>query len=121
MTGRLEYLRDFRPICNGGNVTFGNSANGVIRGYGVLTTGNFSIQKVAYVEGLKHNLISVGQLCKAGHRVEFDDQFCYIMTSDRSTCLIKSRSEGTMYPLDVSLIIGKPQLCFLSKAISDVC
>ena len=108
MTGRLEYLRDFRPICNGGNVTFGNNANGIIRGYDVLTTGNFSIQKVAYVESLKHNLISVGQLCKVGHRVEFDDQFCYIMTNDRSTCLIKSRFEGTMYPLDISLIIGKP-------------
>ena len=42
------------------------------------------------------------------------------MTSDRSTCLIKSRCEGTMYPLDVSLIIGKPQLCFLSKVVSEV-
>lgn len=42
------------------------------------------------------------------------------MTGDTSTCLIKSRSEGTMYPLDVSLIIGKPQLCLLSKAVSEV-
>ena len=25
-----------------------------------------------------------------------------------------------MYPLDVSLIIGKPQLCFLSKVVSEV-
>lgn len=42
------------------------------------------------------------------------------MTSDRNNCLIKSRRNGTMYPLDVSLIIGKPQLCFLSKAVSEV-
>ena len=44
--------------------------------------GNFSIQRVAYVEGLKHNLISVGQLCKAGHRVEIDDEYKYMMTKD---------------------------------------
>ena len=75
MTGRLEYLRDFRPICNVGNVTFRNNANRIIQVYVVITTRNSSIQMVAYVEGLKHNLISVGQLCKAVHRVEFDDDF----------------------------------------------
>ena len=47
-------------------MTFGNNAKGNIRGYGVLTKGNFSIQKFARVEGLEHNLISVGQLCKVG-------------------------------------------------------
>lgn len=103
-----------------GHVTFRNNANGTIRGYGVLTTGNFSIQRVVYVEGLKHNLIGVGQLCKACHRVEFDNEYCYIMTSDRNTCLIKSKVERIIYPLDVSLIIGKPQICFLSKEVYEV-
>lgn len=58
MTGRLEYLLDFRQINSSGLVTFGNNENGIISGYGVLTMGSFSIQRVAYVEGLKHNLIS---------------------------------------------------------------
>ena len=57
---------------------------------------------------------------KVDHRVEFDSEYCYIMTSDRNTCLIKSKAEGTTCPLDASLIIGKPQLCFLSKAVSEV-
>lgn len=72
-----------------------------------------------YVDGLKHNLISVGELCKVGHHVKFDDKYCYIMTSYRETCLINSKAEGTMYPLYVSLIISKPQLCFLSKVVSE--
>ncbi|XP_023756124.1 uncharacterized protein LOC111904606 [Lactuca sativa] len=84
MTGMLEYLCDFKAVTNGGHVTFGNDANITIQGYGVLTNGNFSIQRVTYVEGLKHNLISVGQFCKAGHRVEFDEEYSYIMTKDRS-------------------------------------
>ena len=101
MTGRLEYLRDFRTISGGGHVTFGNNANGTIRGYSVLNMENFSIKWVAFVEGIKHNLISVRQLCEAGHRVEFDSEYCYIMASDQSTCFIKSKADGTMYPLDV--------------------
>ncbi|KAI3723557.1 hypothetical protein L2E82_35214 [Cichorium intybus] len=75
MTGRLEFLRDYKEVNFGGYVTFGNDANGIIKGYGVLINGNFIIQKVAYVLGLKHNLISVGQLVSTGLRVEFDSEF----------------------------------------------
>lgn len=62
MIGRLEYLRHFRPITGGGHFTFGNDANVIILGFGVLTSRNFSIQRLAYVDGLKHNLIIVGHL-----------------------------------------------------------
>ncbi|KAI3510684.1 hypothetical protein L1887_17816 [Cichorium endivia] len=81
MTGRLEFLRDYREVSFGGYVTFGNDANGIIKGYGVLTNGNFTIQKVPYVLRIKHNLINVGQLVTTGLRVEFDNEFSYIMTS----------------------------------------
>ena len=46
MTGRLEYLRDFKPVSEGGFVTFGNDFNGKIMGNGVLTNGNFTILSV---------------------------------------------------------------------------
>lgn len=73
MTGKLDCLRNFRLVFGGGHITFGNNENRIIRGYGVLTTGSFSILRVAYVEGLKHNLFGVSQLCKAVHRVEFEN------------------------------------------------
>ena len=41
---------------------YGNNETGEIKGYGIITNGNFIIRKVAYVEGLQHNLISVSQL-----------------------------------------------------------
>ena len=62
MTGRKEELREFRSLPNGGNVKFGNNSYGTIKGYGMITNGDFTIRKVAYVEGLQHNLISVSQL-----------------------------------------------------------
>ena len=61
MTGMKKYLKDFRPL-NGGRVFFGNNDYAYIRGYGTLTNGHLTIRKVAFVEGLKHNLISASQL-----------------------------------------------------------
>ena len=96
------------------------NSNGIIRVYGILTNGNFTIQKVAYVAGLKYNLISVAQLTDANHRVEFCDKHSYVMTKNRDKCLIRSNRNHNMYPLDLDLIVGKPQLCLLSKAVPDV-
>nr|KAJ0214865.1 hypothetical protein LSAT_V11C300139970 [Lactuca sativa] len=62
MTGRKEELREFRSLKDGGSVKFGNNSYGTIKGYDMITNGDFSIRKVAYVEGLQHNLISVSQL-----------------------------------------------------------
>ncbi|KAI3523763.1 hypothetical protein L1887_02147 [Cichorium endivia] len=98
MTGRLEFLRDYREVSFGGYVTFGNDANGIIKGYGVLTNGNFTIQKVAYVLGLIHNLVSIDA---------------------RDRCLVKSPKQLNMFPLDISMFLGKPR-CLLSKAHSEV-
>ncbi|KAI3510737.1 hypothetical protein L1887_17870 [Cichorium endivia] len=120
MTGRLELLRDYREVNFGGYVTFGNDANDIIKGYGVLTNGNFTIQKVAYVLRLKHNLVSVGQLVSTGLRVEFDNEFSCIMTGTRDRCLVKSLKQLNMFPLDISMFLRKPRLCLLSKANSEV-
>lgn len=57
--GKVEYIHDFYAATNGGHTNFGNDSNGTIRGYSVLKNEKFSIQRVAYVEGLKHNLVSV--------------------------------------------------------------
>ncbi|GJR52849.1 putative ribonuclease H-like domain-containing protein [Tanacetum coccineum] len=42
-----------------------------ILGYGDLVQGNITINRVYYVEGLNHNLFSVGQLCDADLEVAF--------------------------------------------------
>jgi hypothetical protein len=48
-----------------GNVTFGNDAPGKIKGKGMisLSNGKGKSQDVLFVEGLKHNLLSVSQVC----------------------------------------------------------
>ncbi|GJR37595.1 hypothetical protein Tco_1213279 [Tanacetum coccineum] len=46
-----------------GTVHFGNDQFAPILGYGDLVQGNITIKRVYYVEGLNHNLFSVGQFC----------------------------------------------------------
>ncbi|GJS88467.1 hypothetical protein Tco_0771103 [Tanacetum coccineum] len=48
-----------------GTVRFGNDQFAPILGYGDLVQGNITIKRVYYVEGLNHNLFSVGQFCDA--------------------------------------------------------
>ncbi|GJZ05558.1 hypothetical protein Tco_0539351 [Tanacetum coccineum] len=46
-----------------GTVRFGNDHFGAIMGYGDYVIGDSVISRVYYVEGLGHNLFSVGQFC----------------------------------------------------------
>ncbi|GJW98672.1 integrase, catalytic region, zinc finger, CCHC-type containing protein [Tanacetum coccineum] len=57
---------------------FGNDQIAPILGYGDLVQGTITIKRVYYVEGLNHNLFSVGQFCDADLEVAFRKSSCYI-------------------------------------------
>ena len=63
-----------------GNVTFGNYAPGKIKGKGVvkLSNGKGKAQYVLFVEGLKHTLLSVSQVCDKECEVVFTSKDCKI-------------------------------------------
>ncbi|GJZ66219.1 retrovirus-related pol polyprotein from transposon TNT 1-94 [Tanacetum coccineum] len=74
---RKHMTRNLKLLCNFvekymGTVWFGNDQFAQIIGYGDLVQGNIMIKRVYYVEGLDHNLFSVGQLCDAN----LEDQLC---------------------------------------------
>ena len=56
MIGRKEILR---KLDNDGVIKFGNNHKFKVKCYGKVTNVKFTMNQVAYVEGLKHNLISV--------------------------------------------------------------
>ncbi|GKC73817.1 hypothetical protein Tco_1119700 [Tanacetum coccineum] len=64
MTGNLSLLCNFVEKYLG-TVRFGNDQFAPILGYGDLVQGNITIKRVYYVEGLNHNLFSVGQFYDA--------------------------------------------------------
>jgi hypothetical protein len=63
-----------------GNITFGNDAPGKIKGKGMVSLSNGKVkdQDVSFVEGLKHNLLSVSQFCDQGCEVIFTSKDCRI-------------------------------------------
>ncbi|GJT39172.1 integrase, catalytic region, zinc finger, CCHC-type containing protein [Tanacetum coccineum] len=69
MTGNLKLLCNFVEKFLG-TVRFGNDQFAPILGYGDLNQGNVMIKRVYYIEGLNHNLFSVGQFCDADLEVD---------------------------------------------------
>nr|GEX91190.1 reverse transcriptase domain-containing protein [Tanacetum cinerariifolium] len=63
-----------RQSPSGCTVRFGNDQFAPILGYRDLVQGNVMINRVYYVEGLNHNLFSVGQFCDADLEVAFRSQ-----------------------------------------------
>jgi hypothetical protein len=61
-----------------GSVSFGNDDSSKIIGKDTVRIGNKNekAENVLLVEDMKHNLLSVSQMCDQGHNVTFDLQTC---------------------------------------------
>nr|GEX38517.1 retrotransposon protein, putative, unclassified, expressed [Tanacetum cinerariifolium] len=75
-------------------VRFGNNDFVVIDGYGDVVIGSMTIKKVYYVEGLGHNLFSVGKLCEKGLEVAFRKSTCFVRNEDGVDLLTGDRSSN---------------------------
>ena len=72
MTGDPSQFSKLTSI-DEGCVTFGDNNKGKIIGKGTIGNKlNFSIDNVLLVDGLKHNLLSISQLCDKGYIVRFE-------------------------------------------------
>ena len=55
----------------GTGVTIGDDIKVYTPGYGMIEKENVIIEKVALVDGIKHNLLSISKLCDDGNKVYF--------------------------------------------------
>ncbi|GKC10724.1 hypothetical protein Tco_1007506 [Tanacetum coccineum] len=72
-------------------VRFRNDQFAPILGYGDLVQGNTTIKRVYYVEGLNHNLFSVGQFCDADLEVAFRKSTCFVRDLQGNDLLMGTR------------------------------
>nr|GEW72916.1 retrovirus-related Pol polyprotein from transposon TNT 1-94 [Tanacetum cinerariifolium] len=77
MTGNLKLLINFVWKFMG-TVRFENDHVATILGFGDLQWGNILITRVYFVEGLSHNLFSVGQFCDSDLKVAFRRNACFV-------------------------------------------
>ncbi|GKD21573.1 integrase, catalytic region, zinc finger, CCHC-type containing protein [Tanacetum coccineum] len=75
-------------------------------------------QKGFYVEGLNHNLFSVGQLCDADLEVAFQKSTCYIRDLKRNDLLTRSRGTD-LYSIILQDTSTPNPICLMAKAISS--
>ncbi|GKB30373.1 hypothetical protein Tco_0869774 [Tanacetum coccineum] len=73
-----------------GTVRFGNDQITRIMGYGDYQLGNIIIFRVYYVEGLGHNLFSIGQFCDADLEVAFQKNTYFIRNLEGVDLLLGS-------------------------------
>ncbi|GJY34036.1 retrovirus-related pol polyprotein from transposon TNT 1-94, partial [Tanacetum coccineum] len=98
-----------------GTVRFGNDQVAKIMGYGDYQQGNVIISRVYYVEGLRHNLFSVGQFCDADLEVAFRKNTCFIRNLEGVDLLSGSR-DTNLYTISLDDMLKTSPICLLSKA-----
>ncbi|GKC67390.1 hypothetical protein Tco_1099988 [Tanacetum coccineum] len=93
------------------SVKFGNDHVAKILGYGDYQIGSVTISRVYYVEGLGHNLFSVGQFCDSNLEVAFRQHTCFIRNLEGVDLLTGSRGNN-LYTLSLGdmMAITPPNL-----------
>ncbi|GKC95689.1 retrovirus-related pol polyprotein from transposon TNT 1-94, partial [Tanacetum coccineum] len=114
MTGDRSQLTNFVNKFLG-IVKFGNDHVAKILGYGDYQIGNVTISMVYYVEGLGHNLFSVGQFCDLNLEVAFRQHTCFIRNLEGVDLLTGSRCNN-LYTLSLRDMMASSPICLLSKA-----
>ena len=83
MTGDKEELHSYNALEKEKNVSFGNETPAIIKGKGsILLKEKVKAKNVMYVDGLKHNPLSVSQICDQGNEVVFRSNGCVVHELD---------------------------------------
>ncbi|GJU71678.1 gag-pol polyprotein [Tanacetum coccineum] len=117
MMGNLKLLSNFVEKFLG-TVKFRNDQISPILGYGDLVQGNVTIKRVYYVEGLNHNLFSVGQFCDADLEVAVRNSTCCIRDLKGNDLLIGYH--GTyLYSITLQYTSTPNPICLMAKVSSS--
>nr|GEW10084.1 retrovirus-related Pol polyprotein from transposon TNT 1-94 [Tanacetum cinerariifolium] len=114
MTGNLKLLCNFVEKFLG-TVCFNNDQFTPIIGYGDLVQGNVTTNRVYYVEGLNHNLFSVGQFCDADLEVASTKSTCFVRDLQGNDLLVGNR-RSDLYTISLQESTSSTPLCLMAKA-----
>ncbi|GKB04656.1 hypothetical protein Tco_0832851, partial [Tanacetum coccineum] len=115
MFSRSKFGLGYGDTFGSDEVKFGNDQVAPILGYGDLVQGAITIKRVYYVEGLNHNLFSVGQFCDADLEVVYQKSSCYIRDLKGNDLL--TGSCGTdLYSITLQDSTTPNLFCLMAKA-----
>ncbi|GJU52918.1 retrovirus-related pol polyprotein from transposon TNT 1-94 [Tanacetum coccineum] len=106
-SNKKNHVKD--PICDA------NVKHTKLKGYGDYQLGNIIVSMVYYVEGLGHNLFSVGQFYDADLEVAFWKNTCFIRNLEGVDLLSGSR-DTNLYTISLYDMLKTSLIYLLSKA-----
>nr|GEV76558.1 retrovirus-related Pol polyprotein from transposon TNT 1-94 [Tanacetum cinerariifolium] len=116
MTGVKSYLHKYveQP---GPKVVFRDDSTCITEGYGSFKCNGIVFTKLAFVNGLKYNLVSISQLCDGKYIVQFDEKRGTIFNSNKEIVMIVPRVKD-VYVLDMTS--STQESCFFAKATENL-
>ncbi|GKD74258.1 retrovirus-related pol polyprotein from transposon TNT 1-94, partial [Tanacetum coccineum] len=116
MTGVKSYLHKYvkQP---GPKMVFRDDSTCTTEGYCSIKCNDIVFTKVAFLNGLKYNLISISQLCDAKYIVQFDEKRGIIFNSNKEIVMIAPRVRD-VYVLDMTS--SAQESCFFAKASENL-
>nr|GFA05420.1 retrovirus-related Pol polyprotein from transposon TNT 1-94 [Tanacetum cinerariifolium] len=100
-----------------GTVCFGNDHVAAILGFGDLQCGNILITRVYFVEGLGHNLFSVGQFYDLDLEVAFRRNACFVRNLE-GVDLLKGDRSTKLYTINLHEMASASPICLMARATS---
>ncbi|KAJ9561930.1 hypothetical protein OSB04_007090 [Centaurea solstitialis] len=116
MTGRKQLLTNYREEY-GGSVKFGNNELSPVVGHGDIVCKDITINNVAHVEGLNHNLFSIGKFCDKDLEVNFNKCRCAVRTEWGRELLVGTRKTN-LYTIKLRHMLAKKSQCLITKKSS---
>ena len=97
MTGDEAQFTSLKPKDEGFD-NFGDNSKGKINRIGSIDkNSSTSIKNVLLVKGLKHNLLSISQLCDKGCKVVFESFKCDVIDINRNKTILTRHRQGNIY------------------------
>nr|GFA58977.1 retrovirus-related Pol polyprotein from transposon TNT 1-94 [Tanacetum cinerariifolium] len=100
-----------------GTVRFGNDHVAAILGFGDLLWGNILITGVYFVDGLGHNLFSIGQFCDSDLEVAFRRDACFVRNLE-GVDLLKGDCSTNLYTINLHEMASASPICLMARASS---
>lgn len=100
----------------GPGVSYRDGSIGKTLGYGKINIGNVIIESVALVSRLKHNLLSISQICDRGYHVNFFEENCEVISNSTSKVVLKGYRHGNIYEARLSTSTDSSAIFMLSRA-----
>nr|GEX08365.1 hypothetical protein [Tanacetum cinerariifolium] len=97
-----------------GTARFGNDHVAAILGFGDLQWENILITRVYFVEGLGHNLFSVGQFCDSNLEVTFRRNACFVRNLE-GVDLLKGDRSTNLYTINLHEMASASPICLMAR------